>query len=759
MAKKIKDNEPKIRKYYTPTKEEEEILQNTYDRYYRMKDSPDRKKAEEEWEAGEAAWEQYESAIDDLEEWQANYYVPVTTGVIESILSEMMDNSPRPLILPRSTEDKPRATVMRNTFEYTWETANGDEELESVMKDALIYGDGFAQEYYWKDRRIVRKLSNINEDKKGKKKEEYEEIEVFDYDDCYMESISPWELYFDDKARSINRGPYKARDAVRRYVMDINEARRFFSGDVWDPLNNMRYVRPGSDTNWYQFYKPPEGMDKKDDVEVLWYWSRAPQDALNIVINDVVVKHGPNPYKHKQLPFAKTEDVKRPHKFYHKGEPKLLESIQRETNTMRRMITDRNHLDIDKMWLVGRGESYAEEDTISRPHGIMRVDDPANYKPIEYGDIPQSVGVTLGELNKDAVRVTGVEDRFQSVSKATTATEAAIQQEAVQRRIKAKLRRLEQGFLIDIGRMRVANIIQFYSQPRLEEIIGEAGSQQYHKQLMDLQRKGMLQMIDKKPFKEEFREIRLEDKELITDERGIVQERPIKGFSFFDLKPDYFVPVARGGYDIRFEAGSTMPVSESLLAKQAQDVATILMPLATAGIGYDPVKLGDWILETLKKNPSELHMESEEQDISQARNEMQINLATQENQEVTQGKPIPQAGTPYATPGHTMVHIAYMRSPQAKAMKEEDFRRLTKHAMGEVMAQTMRGDVASLTGEQNPGTQSQNQGDQPSSGNGPPVNEELQAIQPGVVQGGEQVQGGQKGSMMNRVFSLMGRKR
>ena len=746
--------EPKIYKYYKPSDKEKASIAHVYDRYYAMKDNPARADAEKEWDKAETAWDQCSKDDEKLEEWQADYYVPLTTATVEQILSEMVDQSPRPILLPLSAEDKPRATVMKHTFEFTWETADGDEELENVLKDCLIYGNGFAQEYYWKDRRLVRSLIGLKKDK-GLRLPEYKETEIFEYDDCYMESVSPYELFFDETARTINRGPYKCRDAVRRYIMKLDDFKTFFSGDVWDPLNNVRFVRPGGDTNWYSKYRPPEDVNKKDEVEVLWYWSRSPNDSLRIVANDVLIKDGPNPYKHKQLPFAMTYDVKRPHKFYHKGEPKLLESIQKELNIIRRMITDRNHLDIDKMWLVGRNEMMNEDDSMSRPHGIIRVDDPSNYKPVEYGDIPGSVTLTMGELAKDATRVTGVNDRFSIGATPMTATDAAIKKEAMMQSIKAKLRRLEKGFLVDVGRMRVSNIIQFYSQPRLEKIVGAAGAEEFRKEKQELMAKGLLEEIDGTAYKKEYRNIRVKGKMLQPDVRGQIQEIPQQGYSFFDMKPEYFVPVARGGFQIRFEAGSTMPVSKALMVKQTQDAVTQLMPLATAGIGYDPVKLGDELLKSLDKDPEDYKLEQPEKDVTQAREELLVNLASTENEQVTKGAPIPQMGTPYATAAHTKIHLAYMRSPQGKGLPEAAFKLLSKHTMGEITAQEMRGDVASMTGQESPTAPNANGATQPPSGSSPPPTAIPDLKRGGMDAPPEAVQGG----LMSRVMGLLGKKR
>lgn len=744
-----------LRMDYKPSKEEEKIIKFVYERFYSMRDNPARLEMVKEWDKAEAAWDQAEIASQPFEDWQADYYVPLTTGIIEQILSEMVDQSPRPIILPLSGEDTPKATVMRHTFEYTWNVADGDEELENILKDCLIYGNGFAQEYYWKDRRMIRSLSGMKDGEKGARLPEYKEVEIFEYDDCYMESVSPYELYFDEAARTINRGPYKARDAIRRVIMKEDDVKRFFSGDIWNHLGSAKYVKAGGDTEYYSHYRPPEDIKKDKEVEVLWYWSRAPDDALYIVANDVLLKMGPNPYKHKQLPFAMTYDIKRPHKFYHKGEAKLLESMQKELNKLRRMITDRNHLDIDKMWLVGRDESMNEEDLAVRPHGMIRTDDPSNYKSVEYGDIAASVGMTLQEISKDATRVTGVNDRIQSAKTPLTATDAAIKKEQMMQTIKAKLRRLEKGFLVDIGRMRVANIIQFYAQPKLEKILGEAGTQEYNNQIMSAQKQGLLQDIDGTMFRKKYREIRIKDKQLVPDARGQIIEQPTKGYSFFDLQPKYFIPHASGLFSIQFEAGSTMPVSKALMVKQTQDAVMQLMPLATSGIGYDPVKLGDELLTSLDKDPSQYKLDDAEKDVQDSRTEMMINMASQENDEITKGRPIPELGTPYATADHTRIHLAYLRSPPGKSLGENQFQILTKHIMGEISAQSMRGEVTSLQGGSPPPTNLPGGPQQPQVGASPQVDPNM----PNMIQGGEQTQGTVKGSMMTRVLGLLGRKR
>ena len=679
------DKDPGIRTYYEPKGKELEMLKFINDRKIAMESSDERQKAVEAWKRGRKQWEalREEKGEDD---WQSNHYVPVTTAVVETALSEIIDQSPKPLILPRGREDTPRANIMQHTFEYTWEVADSDVELYNVWKDTLIEGTAIAQEYYFRD---VRKVKTP---KKDGKKGEYEEKEVFDYDDVYLESIKNDDFYVDENARSFS-GPYGARDCIRRVIMHIDDFKSFFSGKTWDPLGNASKVQAGGDTNYYEWYKPSHGVDTKDMVEVWWYWQVKPGDWLCVVANEVMVVMGPNPYKHKQLPFARAVDVKRTHKFYGKGQPELLESIQDETNVMRRMTIDRSHLDIDKMFFVSNRLNLSDEDTIARPHGTIPVDDVDGAKAVEYGDTPRSVEMTLKHLDDDGTIVTGINPRAQALPTSGTATEAAILKESTLKRIRLKVRLFEKEFLVRVGRLRVANIMQYYSQPKLEKIVGNAATAEFKQEIEKLKQEGLVETVGDENFKKVYRQIRIKDRQIDFDTEGQMTEKPMEGVSFFDLKPEYFMPVASGGYDIKFAAGSTLPISKPLMQSKTAEmfdrVLTLMQAFPQVPI-YDPKKLGDSLLKVNDFNPSDFKVDQPPQDEGEQRVTQSLEIANVENKLMMEGQSIPATG--YAPVPHTQVHLAFMQSPTFQGLQSSDPRVqvFMEHVTGEIASIAQR---------------------------------------------------------------------
>jgi hypothetical protein len=690
---KLDKKEPTIRSVYNPQDKELETLQHVYTRYYQMKDYRQGVKGpmnyDDAWDKWEKQWESYRPPKDE-DDWTSNIYVPMTSSIVEAMLAEVIELNLRPFVVERGSEDAPKAHVINAIIDYTWEKAKSDVALFDIIKDAFIFGTGIGQEYYWRQPRTVK-------DEQGK------DQEVLEYDDCYLEPVRLYDFFIDERARAFS-GPYAASDCVRRYVMDYDDFRSFFKGSVWDPRGNAKLVKPGGDTNYYEFFHPPERMEHDREVEVLWYWNK-PDDLLAIVANDVLVVDKPNPYKHKQLPFVRVTDVKRPYQFYGKGEPELMESLQEEKNVLRRMITDRNHLDIDKPVFVSDTLTLEDEDTIARPHGVIPVGDVNAIKFAEYGDIPGSVFKTLDMLDDDKVRVTGMDERQEGVSMGGTATEAAILKEQTLKRINMKMWQVKNDTLIDIGRLRVANIMQFYSQPKLEQILGE---DEVAKSAKD----GSLIKKDGKNYKKTYRQIRMKDKAFgLNDQTNQPEITPTKGNTFFEAKPEWFLP-EHGGYDIKFAATETVPLTKPLGQQKTDEMYDRLMRNPTV----DPWALAQEILESRDKDPDKFRAKAPPpgqggQSGGGPSNKQQqpinlqkiVDLAGVENAEMMRGKKI--GPTPYAPVVHTEIHVKFMQSQKFKEEASQSVLKLfAYHVQGELMAQKQRGGQAGPAGLQQDGS-------------------------------------------------------
>ncbi|MEK0325850.1 MAG: hypothetical protein QQN63_09110, partial [Nitrosopumilus sp.] len=590
----------------------------------------------------------------------------------------------RPKVDPVGKEDEIKADAMNHVLKFTWNNGRGDLEAFKTYKDALIFGTGLAQEYFLDDRRKIQELVKFDPEKGI---EEYKEKTTSDFNDVYLESLNIRDMYIDPKATSMQGPTGGARYAIRRFIMDIDEFRRFFNGPIWNPLDHVKYVKPGGDTSQVEFFKPVDDIDQRRDVEVLWYWSKTPTDALIIIANGVIVRMGPNPYSHKQLPFARAVDILRTHSFYGKGEPELIESLQEELTLLRRMRIDQNRLALWKPFLVSDRESLDESELIVRPGGPIHVNDvELGIKELAISEPNRASYLEEDRIKEDIVRTSGIDDRFQSVKKATTATEAAILKESTLKHIRLKLWTLQRTFMAEIAKMRVSNIQQFYSVPKLDKILGEKNSESFKKRISEAGANGNLRILNGEPFEAMFRQIRAEDQEIGFDNKTEeVIRKPKKGFTFFEARPE----IISGNFDISYSGEADIPVSKTLKQQNMRELLqNPIIQLAIENGIYDVGKLADKLLDVHDVNLEDVKVKGQEEGGGVV--EQLIELANIENSSMIKGEEI--GGTPYSNSAHTEIHLEFMKSEDFTNLDNEDpaIQIFTNHIMQEILAQAQR---------------------------------------------------------------------
>lgn len=670
---------------------------HTYMRYAYMKEARQANGREDKWKAWQKQYEAWRPPKGLS--WQSNIVPPFTTSVVESALSEMVDQNLMPMVGPRKKVDAPKATTINYVKNYSWDVGYGDVELYKAIKQQLILGTTFWQEYYLQEKQTVKILTSYDP-KTGK--EEHKEIEMLDFDDVYGEAINLWEVWFDPDCRSVNTGPYKAQDAIRRYIMHIDVFRNTFVNSRWDKFKLANKVKPSGDTNYYQYYKPPQGMDHGSQVEVIWHWIRQP-DILVIMANDIPFYIGPKPYNHKKLPFARGVDILDPWSLYGKGEPALLESIQDELTTNRRMRLDRQKLDVYKMVFIQNRETITEQDLIPAPMKPVYVDDVNNIKPFEYGDINPSAYREEMLLKEDAVRVTGIDDRAQSVAQsAGTATEAAILKESTLKRLRTKIWLTSKTLLTEAMELRVPNIIQFYQVPKIHQIMGKDAIDKWMK-IREVSLEGRLIQQGNQFFEQEYRTIVTKNKKLERTNPGEINVVDERGEHFFMVTPDVLIP-SEAGFNYKLSAEPTVPLSRPLLQQKVSEFMQHPVIQAAFENGYYDIskaadkltEINDFDVDDFLANQQQGNVADDSESLIDP--ERMMNYASQENGQMLQGVELP--GTPYSTSEHTLVHVEFMKSPEFQGSATPEIINIFQsHIQWEVAAQEARSAGARQTNQ------------------------------------------------------------
>ena len=443
----------------------------------------------------------------NVEEGKSNLHIPKTYEIVDTIRARILSSffDKRPYIefttMPEFGDVRSFAV---NEDKAEVAAAFVDEQLEknnvaSVMYDfvtsMLIFPSGFlGVGWRYEKENIKRKTKVPITDQfssyTGKWKWGVVESEEVIWDDNEIFNIDFFDFWGDpdssdiDDARAVFHREFVTKKELQdklQLMADVGEG-IIYDVDV-DKIpphssskDRSRYKRlsavgiTSSDRDPFQNSKD-ESFGEKETVELLHYWE---DDRHAILVNrQEVIYDGPNPYwRHRKKPFVKATFDQLPNEFYGLSAVQLIYDMQEELNTMHNQRMDNVNMLINQMWKKRKSADISDEDLISRPNGIIEVDNMDDLEQIAMGDLPQSAFVSEEKLTGEVQRVLGTPANVRGAqsSRDQSATEANITAESAQTRFGAKIRLFEKVGIYRMAMMMDLNNQQFINDQRAARI-------------------------------------------------------------------------------------------------------------------------------------------------------------------------------------------------------------------------------------------------------------------------------------------------
>lgn len=639
--------------YYKPkNKKEREARRRIWDRYNAMKDDSIRKEEEKHWEEGDKAYQQW---MPDREEgdWRSHLVLPDAFAAVQAHMQETIDRRGRPLLASVEASDLAREQFCNDIMSYSMDRTGFDYETFKAKNCAAVRGTAFVAERYRLEKRTVQDPDSMDEEGNIK----YVEKEIIDVDDTFTEHIENDTLYWDPAADHES----KARDCVERVVMSWDEFQRVYKNRA-DFMNVTKVSKAGKLDERAQFFKKAKDMTD-DDVEVLHYYNRS-YDCYDVLANNVLVRQGPMPFKHKELPFAVYRHYIIPGRMYGMGIPRVIFSLTEERKSLRNLQLDRQHMQINKMFLVNDLVDLDDEDLRTRPNGFIPVNTNGMninqvITPVEYGDTPMSYYRSEEMLLEDIRRAHGIDDRVQGVQAGGTATEAAILKEAAQKRINLINILNDIDTLTRIGRLKWSNIQFFYPVPRIERITQDNEERE----------------------KKVYRKVKIEGREYtVNQENGgySLDTAEIEGSSGFTLDKT-MARFMEGDYDVIVKGDASAVLSKPLQQAKITEMFGLIALNPALSQTIDPDKAVRRYLQINDEDPK-LWMRGKGLTDDQWKR-----IAVSENDVMSTG--IPLLPTEGATQAHTEEHLNFMDSVKFSQLPQAIQQVIADHTFGEAEAQ------------------------------------------------------------------------
>lgn len=198
-------------------------------------------------------------------------------------------------------------------------------------------------------------------------------------------------------------------------------------------------------------------LDEDPMIDLYEYWEN---DRIIVTANhSVLLRDEENPFglpgKQKRKPYVAAIDYQVINELWQIGEVEMIQDLQNELTTLRRMRTDVNNLTINPMWIINRTADVNEAELgLSRPGGFVHAM-PQNgtlsdaVTQLKIGNTTALSSEEFQLLLKDAERVTGQYDYSVGASPERRETMGAVQllQSAANMRFDIKVRGAAHSFM------------------------------------------------------------------------------------------------------------------------------------------------------------------------------------------------------------------------------------------------------------------------------------------------------------------------
>lgn len=232
----------------------------------------------------------------------------------------------------------------------------------------------------------------------------------------------------------------------------------------WERMNMVGY---SSQDQEIYLYGNNEKDTKNVRFELLHYWE---DDRHAILINRAeCVYDGPNPYwRHRKKPFIVEGYEPLPGEFYALSGVEIISDLQHELNSQHNQVMDNVNMLINRMWKRRRGADIDDNQLVSRPNGVVDLDNMDDLQPLITGDMVNSAFITLQSNENQIESTLGTPPLVRgSAGGERTATEAMAKNTNASIRFDVKMLLLENMGVKRLAKIMDMNNQQFISEQRL----------------------------------------------------------------------------------------------------------------------------------------------------------------------------------------------------------------------------------------------------------------------------------------------------
>lgn len=429
----------------------------------------------------------YRSYSDNKREFGSNLFIPYAFHIIETIVAKIVNAMfyVRPYVqtIPLGIDDsglrKLKSDKMNKLLDYQFfQKMNLMSECTDTIKTTLLYGTAITKQTWDYETKEVTKRVPTEIEEIGMEVENLlSEVSVTEVvkDHPKMILVPILDFFFDPASTNIDDGRY----CIHKYNedLDILKSQSEKTGGKYKNLDKLEEstAEPSDSTDLLSSIGISGSTNRKRGIEILEYWTD--EWVVKIANKNIVIFSEANPFHHRKKPFAKWIDTPVPNEFYGIGEIEPIVHLQHELNTTRNQRVDNVSFALNRMWKKIRGANISPDQLVSRPNGVIEVDDMGDLTEVQF--TPVTVGYEEEQVIKNDIdRTTGVFDsaRGSNPVRRETATTMSILSNASSERFQIKVMLMSEGGFKEAVKQIIQLNQQFIDRNMEMVILGEDGT-------------------------------------------------------------------------------------------------------------------------------------------------------------------------------------------------------------------------------------------------------------------------------------------
>lgn len=447
-------------KVWMPTAEENEALLRIQKRYQQQM-LPAQQQFHTEWDNAKKIYEAY-IVPDPLKE---SFKIPLSHMVIDAALAEEIDAFPDLVFETQDPDDQQKLPMLNSAKNYALKRTKWEKVKHEALRIRRIYGIAPVRIYYRREMRTTKQRIPVMGDSGitlG-----YEEVTDYPWDDICIEVIdNPRRFLIGDADHDIE----DAADCVLLTDMDWDAFRQMVQHDR--RFKNVEYVNvswSNKDDIKGEIFEPSQQAPERTSgkVRVLEYWNKY-KDEYVMIANDIIVRQTCLVDDHKELPFAVVHMYRRPHTFYSKGIPKLIESIEAAYNSVFQAEVRATKLAFPI--LVTSDDNTIDPRQIAPYPGVVLEGGLDSVDLKQLGSVPNESYRLKDKLEDILGWLTGINVKQINDTGSGRVGIEAMKKESSLARVTANLRENESNFAVRLGNLLLEDIMQYFPGPKMRRL-------------------------------------------------------------------------------------------------------------------------------------------------------------------------------------------------------------------------------------------------------------------------------------------------